>query len=691
MTEQMMTRLAMVLQNKAPSTLDKYIQKLAENVLMEYQNGLSLYDLEKELNEKFNLSFTTTEIKNALERKSNKSVLTNGEKYYISEKTRSELLRLEPITVSLKKHVNSFKEQFPEYTCSAETIEKALLSYLYFCFNSNVNNLLMLLNKSEKSIQYSDEFCDEDIRIIEAFIEWDNNEKNEFVYKVVAICYEYCMLTVKNDNLLSKQLFAGKRFYLDSNIIFRLAGINKEEKNHITTNFVEHCKKVGIKLCCTMVTYEEIYRVIRSQIAYIKGITKDAPPVSPEVLSDINPNYHVNDFYKFYYEWSQKDENHYLDYQSFYELLLEIIRDALEKVEVIPIRGNLKNRENQFQELSANLREYKNERITWKIVSKASTNTDVTNILEIVSKREQNQESIWQTNDFIVSADQNLIAWTIDHYSGIPIVVLPSVWLSIILRFTGRTSDDYNSFCLFLTQREHRTFDNTINPALLIKSVNLRTNNIELRERIIKEVTEHKSDYTFDNETEYDSTIDKAFDKIVNEMATETQRSILEVRKEMDNRFKELSESSAQQMEEQKNDLEEQHKIDLKTNQEKTILLLAKEKARKRITPFRWLNENDWICYLLGGIVLAVGTFSMLCRCEPMWSLVKGFLFNRGEIVVSIVFEVVIVILSLLSTALLKFLQNLGSEKREAKLVKKYVQKYNKEYKKQLSHSETEP
>ena len=618
MTEQMMTRLAMVLQNKAPSTLDKYIQKLTENILLDFQNGLSLFEIEKELNEQFNLSFTTTEIKNALNRKTNKTVQNNGEKYYISEKTRADLLQRETIAETMKKHVISFKQQYPECTSSVETIEKALLSYLYFCFNSNVNNLLMLLNRTEKSIQFSDDFSNEDIKIIEVFIEWDNNEKNEFIYKTVAICYEYCMLTVKNDNLLSKQLFSGKRFYLDSNIVFRLAGINKEEKNHITSNFVEHCRKVGIKLCCTMITYEEIYRVIRSQIAYIKGITKDAPPVSPEVLSEINPSFYVNDFYKLYFDWSQKKENHYLDYQSFYELLLEIIREALEKVEIIPIRENIKNNGNNLQKLSSDLREFKNERITWKNVSKVSTDTDVTNILEIVSKREKNQDSIWQTNDFIVSADQNLIAWTVERFSGIPIVVLPSVWLSIILRFTGRSSDDYNSFCLFLTQRENRNYDSTIDPALLVKTINYRTNSIELRERIIKEVTEHKSDYTFNDESEYDSTVDKAFDKIVNDMAAETQRSIIEIKKEMDKRFEEISDSSVQQMEKQKNDLEEQHKIDIKTNQEKMILLLSKEKARKRIKPFRWLSENDWVCYLLGGIVLTVGTLSMIFRWEPM-------------------------------------------------------------------------
>ena len=675
----------MVLQNKAPSTLEKYIQKLAENVLVDYENGLSLLELEEEILDKFNLSFSTKEIQNALKQNSNKSIHFNKEKYYITEKTRSDLLKLEPITNTLKKQVNIFLKQHKDFDYPATQIENSLLSYLYFCFNSNVNNLLSLLNKEDKQLSYSDEFSDEDVEIINEFIEWDNDEKNEFIYKVVAICYEYCMLTVKNDNIISKQLFAGKKFYLDSNIIFRLAGINKDERSHITTNFVERCKKVGIKLCCTTATYEEIYRVIRSQISYIKGMTKDSPPIAPKKLSEIEINYVVNDFYALYYEWAQKDENHYLDYTSFYEMLLELIRNALEKVEVVSISKSINKNGVQFQELSYDLREYKNNRILWKTVSKASSDTDVTNVLEIINKREKNQESIWQTNDFIVSADQNLIAWTIEKYSGVPIVVLPSVWLSIILRFTGRSSDDYNSFCLFLTQREHRSYEKTINPALLVGTINSRTNNVEVRERIIKEVTEHKSDYSFDDETDYESTIDKAFDKVINEMAAETKLKISEVKEEMDKRFGELADSSNQRMKKQKKELEEQHKIDLITNQEKTVLLFAKEKAQKKIKKFNWLSENDWFCYLIGCIILLIGTVSIFLKIEPLWSFAKQFFTSHSELGKQFLIEIFIIFISAFFTGILKLIQYLGSEKRKERLIKKY----EKEFKKQIEINES--
>lgn len=78
------------------------------------------------------------------------------------------------------------------------------------------------------------------------------------------------MLTIKKDNILSAELFKGKRFYLDANIIFRMAGINNEERRTVTTAFVHHCQKAGIELYCTSATLDEVYRVITSQVEFIR-------------------------------------------------------------------------------------------------------------------------------------------------------------------------------------------------------------------------------------------------------------------------------------------------------------------------------------------------------------------------------------------------------------------------------------
>ena len=106
------------------------------------------------------------------------------------------------------------------------------------------------------------------------------------------------MLTIKKDNILSAELFKGKRFYLDANIIFRMAGVNNEERKTVTTGFVHHCQKAGIELYCTSATLDEVYRVITSQVEFIRGIAGSSMPVSSSMLESINPSMEINDFYK---------------------------------------------------------------------------------------------------------------------------------------------------------------------------------------------------------------------------------------------------------------------------------------------------------------------------------------------------------------------------------------------------------
>lgn len=142
-----------------------------------------------------------------------------------------------------------------------------------------------------------------------------------------------------------------------------------------------------------------------------------------------------------------------------------------------------------FSEYTTSLKEYKNNKRRWRYTSTASAETDITNIMDTLAWRKGTGTSIWKTNDFIVSADQLLIGWTDNAFPGVPIVVLPSVWLSIILRFTGRTDDDYKSFCLFLTQRQHIVDSNSIDPIQLLRNINSKTSQTEIKEQIIVEIS----------------------------------------------------------------------------------------------------------------------------------------------------------------------------------------------------------
>ena len=450
MNEQSLFRLAMVLQNQSPSTLNKYICKLAVSLLSENPNGLSKDELAQKINKQFNLDFTEIEIERALSQRGKPQIVFENGRYLATERAILSYKAGESYFDNLQKTINRFIVS-TGFEIEEDTLFNLLIKYLYFCFNSNVDNLLSLLNSRDVSeTESAFEATNDEIVAINAFIEWDDKDKDSLVYHVVAICYEYCMLTIKKDNFLSKELFKGKRFYLDANIIFRMAGINNEERQFVTKSFERHCKDAGIELICTESTYDELFRVITSQVSYIQSFSGNTRPIDCDTLEKLNPTLEINDFYKRYYEWCQIPENSVGDYIGFSSYLFDLVQKAIVNLKIVP-SGVYKasQREDQFGSQVENLITYKNNKRR-RQTTKASAETDVTNIRDILKVRKRNGANLWQTNDFLVSADHRLIGWANDIFHGVPIVVLPSVWLSIILRYTGRTEDDYKSFCLFL-------------------------------------------------------------------------------------------------------------------------------------------------------------------------------------------------------------------------------------------------
>ena len=283
---------------------------------------------------------------------------------------------------------HQFIGEFPT-EIPAEKISALLLEYLYNCFNSNVDNLLSLFSSKEIDTENQNlNLSNEEIAIINQFITWNNPPKDALIYSVVSTCYEYCMLTIKKDSLLSKELFSGKRFFLDANIIFRMAGINNKERETVTKGFVAHCKQAGIKLLCTSNTLDEIYRVIAAQIGFIRSVAGDSRPVSCDILERINPSLEINDFYKLYYEWCEQPQNHYGDFVAFNRYLLGLIQNTISQLEIqqsTPYKSG--KMAPQYETQVDNLRNYKNSKRKWRNTSRSSAETDVANILDILQSR----------------------------------------------------------------------------------------------------------------------------------------------------------------------------------------------------------------------------------------------------------------------------------------------------------------
>ena len=669
MDNSMLLRLALVLQNKAPSTIDKYICNISASILMDYRDGVSVDSLCEKINDEFSLDFTIPEITDAIQRKGSSLITNENGLLRLTDKAAKTLQQSDSLTEELRQIIRQFADVSPN-NVDINKLYNLLIDYLYACFNSNVDNLLALFDKKEVTTQHAVfEASNEEVALINSFMAWDNKEKDSLVFRIVATCYEYCMLTVKKDRIISKELFRGKRFYLDANIIFRMAGINNEERQFVTKSFEKHCNDVGIELVCTSSTIDEIYRVISSAVDYIKSLTNGDMPVSCTMLEKLNPSIEVNDFYRRYYDWCQNPQNKHGDFLSFSQYLCDLVQKVIVNLRVKTSGAYRVGKQSEtYNNHVESLIDFKNNKRRWRSTTRSSAETDVTNIMDLLKARSGNGNNIWQTNDFIVSADHRLIDWANSIYPGVPLVVLPSVWLSIILRFTGRSNDDYRSFCLFLTQRQHRQDGDSIDTPLLLKTINSKTIQTDVKEKIIAEIIMNKNQYSFNSQEEYDTSTDKAFDVVLESYDKEHQSQLIAQREsiEIDTR------TNIAAITEMK---EKEKEIAVRTEQEKTVLLLSKQKAHRRIKPFAFIHNNEWIVYVIGGLVIVLGVLAWMFEWEPLFTWERNVTPEKAKSSVELfglLWTIASAGVGIILMGIGKLISYLGSEKRENKLSELY-------------------
>ena len=112
MIQENLLRLAISLDNQAPSTLNKYICKLVESVLFESEQGkLSGVELSNAIKEKYNLEFSTDEISYAIKHRAKDSITLLSGVYALSPK-RIEAIKLgTDMNTLLKEHIRGYKSQ----------------------------------------------------------------------------------------------------------------------------------------------------------------------------------------------------------------------------------------------------------------------------------------------------------------------------------------------------------------------------------------------------------------------------------------------------------------------------------------------------------------------------------------------------------------------------------------------------
>lgn len=368
-----------------------------------------------------------------------------------------------------------------------------ILQFLYGIFTSNIDVFKRLLNKGVHSLQASEEYSLSEKNLINKFLLWENDAKNKAIFDLANYSLEYCMLTnTKNSNIQIQNL-KNKNFYLDTNILYRAIGLNGDELKNRTLLFLSKFNKVQENLYISRGTKKEFEDTIDYYIGKL-GRRKECKFDSQVILPYISKDSVLYAYHK----WSVNRVNNSLEYFRIF-LLSEL--DSLcknyniHKDDVYPYDPD------KSEEI---ISKYKSE-----IQRSCPDKTDLTasydakNILWVERKRKGCANDLFDTKNYFLSSDKSLYFWDYSRkQSQIPVVMPPSQWIGIILRYIERTDDDYRSFISFLTMKTSEQNISSEKILSIIAGIDEITSDIELQESIIKNYIETETEYGINQMTE---------------------------------------------------------------------------------------------------------------------------------------------------------------------------------------------
>lgn len=526
--------------------------------------------------------------------------------YYEDDGFRVSLKHKRRVTLeqenSNNKNLNDYIIDFVNINNLDESKIDVIFRFLYGIFTTNLEGYKHLLK--EKNILKVDDlsFNDGDKVIINKFLDWDDAGKNTAIFNLASFALEYCMLTNKKDALFELDNLKNKNLYIDSNIIFRSLGVNGEDRKIRTEQFLSKFGNVNQNLFITKETDTEIRETIDY---YISKLNKaKTPAVNSKVFVEVVD---IDGFYKFYHKWkiNRTDGSvgsfkiHLL---AKYEEVLN--RFNIQKDSIKPFKDeDIKDLLNDYESQILNCSEEK---------SYSAASIDAKNIIWMEHKRNGQNDDIYKTKYFFVSSDQHLRRWDFNRNANeVPIVMLPSQWLSMILRYMERTDDDYKSFVCFLNMKINRPSMSEEQLLYAIEGISEITSDITQQNHLIKSFI--KED--FNNELQ-SLTNEELQEKAKAFAETEFDKQLKQLESENDSKNKRIETLEQETLRKSKS-LEKKSKKNKRQNvvnqrlssenkeQKKEINKLRKEKRdeyiAKQIKKWRW---KTWSWIIVVGVIL---------------------------------------------------------------------------------------
>ena len=467
-------------------------RKFIESVFLTNENAeLTIAELANKIYEIFELSFSEEELDSIIANETDKYFLVLGAKYVENKKisllqSRYLYLYNKETKNDITQYIDEYLLQHPQVSIQSESIQNLLNRYFYELLNTNISAYSQLLNPkkdAETSIKVeSKNFTPAEIDIINDFLNWNNIEKNKAIFKLLSYALEYALVSNNaRDNVYLSSLRT-KIFYLDTNLLYRALGINGDTRKKRTTVFLKKCKESGQKLIISLYTKKEFEESIDFHISQLKS--SQFGRINPAIFDKYC---YGESIYQYYHEWRKGRITYGFDIfkahlVSEYKKLLKLYN--IDEDYKTPLDSDIYDKKiEQYKEEIARIKYTKREQ---------QHHYDACNLLWLELNRGNNNINLIDCKYYFISTDQKLKQWDESHSLAQPLLLLPSQWMTLILKYFSRTDDDFKSFISFLNLPKNDSILTETDLQIVLAGISEITEDFDLQDHIVADMVASK-------------------------------------------------------------------------------------------------------------------------------------------------------------------------------------------------------
>lgn len=636
-------RLAAVLyaDNNYEISSKNVIRKIIESVFIDRNNkACTIHELIEFIANSYEIQIEEGEITSVItdNKYSHHFDVNYSEESYIRlSERRLQTLQNKIHNKTIDYFIDEFAENIQINDCDIN-YKDLLYKFLYEVFSNNIESLRKLMDHTYQLTNLvelnSELYTEEEREVINNFLTWDNDEKNVAIFNIVSYALEYYMLTNKKNNLLQIGSIKNKIFYLDTNIIYRALGINGENREKRAKTLLAKFQEVGEKLVISKVTDREFKESIHYNVKLISKY--DTPSINSKLFVEYND--YNKDIYNYYYNWKIGRINSNLD---IFEAYLISQYDSWMKRNHIELDNDVPYNSDNDQDQSI-INEYAQSILTHKQNDRntyvGSSFCDAENLYWIEKRRDGNNQNLLETKFYLISTDQSLRKWDFFRKDCYPIVMLPSQWLSILLRYTNRSKDDYKSFVSFLNLSSRELILSSEKLQIVMAGIGQMASDIESQETLIRNLVERKfkgviekgvdDEEIFSRAQKYAETELEKEVKKLRQNTSDLKNQLLGINTELENRKTQLVEKTST-YEKEKEEIKLQNDVKNEKIKELKDELIQKYISRQIMN---WRLEA--IPFIIGVVLIVFFFFFEIFYSEWEYNYVNKFIIwidNNGS------------------------------------------------------------